>query len=102
MERGTLSVADAVRSATSLPAQILGLEDRGLVRAGQVADLVVLDLDELADNATFFEPHQYPSGVEYVLINGTFVVDGGELTWALPGEIITTHRRPAGQATGGI
>jgi N-acyl-D-amino-acid deacylase len=48
----------------------------------------VLDLDELRDRATFFEPHQYADGVEHVLVNGTFVVRDGELTWALPGEVI--------------
>jgi N-acyl-D-amino-acid deacylase len=54
-----------------------------------VADLVVLDLDELADNATFFDPHQYPSGVDYVMVDGTFVVDEGRLTWVVPGNVIT-------------
>lgn len=96
MERGLLSVEDAVRSATSLPAQILGLHDRGLVREGFRADLAILDPDRLEDRATFFEPHQYAAGVELVLVNGEPVVDGGELTWALPGEVITPEagRRP--------
>lgn len=89
MELDMLSVEDAVRSATSLPAQILGLRDRGMVRRGFVADLAVLDLETLRDRATFFEPHQYATGVDYVLVNGRFVVDGGELTWALPGTIVT-------------
>ena len=89
MERGVISVEDAVRSATSLPAQILGLRDRGRIAEGYVADVVVLDLHNLKDNATFFEPHQYPSGVDYVLIGGEFVVEGGELTWKLPGVVIT-------------
>lgn len=88
MSRGILSVADAVRSSTSLPAQILGLRDRGQVREGMRADLAVLDLERLADRATFFDPHQYASGVEYVLVGGVFVVDGGEVTGALPGEIV--------------
>ncbi|MCG8466923.1 MAG: amidohydrolase family protein [Gemmatimonadetes bacterium] len=95
MEAGVLSIEDAVRSATSLPAQVLGLDDRGMIREGFVADVAVLDLDRLADNATFFEPHQYPSGVDYVLVGGTFVVDDGDLTWELPGEILT----PAGART---
>ncbi len=89
MEEGIMSVEDAIRSSSALPAQILGLEDRGLVHEGYVADLVVLDLDRLQDNATFFEPHQYPSGVEFVMIGGTFVVDQGEPTFALPGSVLS-------------
>ena len=89
MDLGVLSVESAVRSMTSLPAQLLGLRDRGLIRDGMVADIAVLDLDELQDNATFPAPHQYPSGVDYVLVGGSFVVDGGDLTWALPGVVLT-------------
>lgn len=89
MERGVLGVEDAVRSATSLPAQILALKDRGLVREGFRADLAVLDLENLRDRATFFDPHQRAAGVEYVLVNGELVVDRGELTYALPGRILT-------------
>jgi N-acyl-D-amino-acid deacylase len=93
-----ISVEDAVRSMTSLPAQILGLSDRGLVREGLAADLVVFDLDEIQDRATFVEPHQYPEGIEYVLVNGEFVVDGGALTWKLPGKVITPSRAAAERA----
>lgn len=87
-ERGVLTVEDAVRSMTSLPAQILGLRDRGMVREGMWADLVVLDLDALRDRATFTDPHQYPDGIEYVLVNGEFVVEGGVLTWRLAGKVL--------------
>ncbi len=89
MERGRLSVESAIRSATSLPAQILGFRNRGLVREGFYADLVVLDLEALRDTATFFEPHQYAEGVVHVLVGGAFVVEDGALTWALPGGVIT-------------
>ncbi|MGI8844253.1 MAG: N-acyl-D-amino-acid deacylase family protein, partial [Gemmatimonadaceae bacterium] len=88
MDRGALSVEDAIRSMTSLPALIMGLTDRGLLREGAAADLVVLDLDRLRDKATFFEPHQYPEGIELVLVNGVPVVDGGKLTWKLPGKVL--------------
>jgi N-acyl-D-aspartate/D-glutamate deacylase len=67
----------------------MGFHDRGMIREGYVADLVVLDLESLADNATFFEPHQYPSGIEYVLIGGQFAVDGGRPTGALIGRVLT-------------
>ena len=92
MERGALTVEDAVRSMTSLPAQIMGLEDRGLLRVGAAADVVVLDLDRVRDRATFFEPHQYAEGVELVLVNGVPVAESGKPTWRLPGRVITTHR----------
>ncbi len=88
LDEGVLSLEDAVRSSTSLPAQILGLRDRGLVREGFHADLVVLDLGKLADKATFFEPHQYSDGVEYVFVNGESVVAAGSPTAKLPGLVL--------------
>ncbi|MFQ5674967.1 MAG: amidohydrolase family protein, partial [bacterium] len=96
LERGILSVEDAVRAATSLPAQILGFRNRGLLREGFYADVVVFDLNEIRDTATFFEPHQYAKGIEQVLVSGQFLVKDGELTWALPGVVITPEdgRRP--------
>jgi len=90
-DRGVLSVEGAVRSMTSLPALLMGLRDRGLVREGFVADLVVFDLERLEANATFFEPHQYPSGVDHVFVAGTPVIQGGEHTWELPGRVLTSR-----------
>ena len=89
IDRGVLSVEAAVRSATSLPAEILGLADRGQVREGFRADLVVFDLDRIRDKATFEDPHQYCEGVEYVFVGGISVVDHGKLTGALPGKVIS-------------
>lgn len=89
IERGALSVENAIRSMTSLPAQIMGLRDRGLLREGMAADVVVLDLDRLQDKATFFQPHQYPEGIELVLVNGVAVVENGQPTWRLAGRVIT-------------
>ncbi len=88
IERGVLSVEDAVRSATSLPAQILGLRDRGTIREGNVADIVVFDLETIRDMATFFEPHQYPGGITWVLIGGELVVDRNRPAGALPGKVL--------------
>jgi N-acyl-D-amino-acid deacylase len=88
MEHGVLTVEDAVRSMTSLPAQIMGLTDRGLLRAGMVADVVVMDLERVRDKATFFEPHQYPEGIDLVLVGGVPVVDGGKPTWKLAGKVL--------------
>lgn len=93
MERGALPVEDAVRSMTSLPAQIMGLADRGLLRQGMVADVVVMDLARVRDKATFFEPHQYAEGIELVLVGGVPVVDGAKPTWKLPGRVLTRRER---------
>jgi len=89
LERGAISVEHAIRSSTSLPATIMGLKDRGLIREGMAADLVIFDLAAIRDKATFFEPHQYSEGVEYVFVNGMPVVDAGKITWALAGKVIT-------------
>jgi N-acyl-D-amino-acid deacylase len=89
MDRGVLSVESAIRSMTSLPAQIVGLKDRGQIREGMAADVVVLDLARLRDKATFFQPHQYAEGVELVLVNGVPVAEGGAPTWKLAGKVLT-------------
>jgi N-acyl-D-amino-acid deacylase len=92
LDEKLVSVEQAVRSMTGLPADILELDDRGYVREGYVADLAVIDLAAIRDRSTFFAPHQYPAGIPFVLVNGTFVVDGGELTWALPGKVLTREQ----------
>jgi N-acyl-D-aspartate/D-glutamate deacylase len=74
---------------TSLAAQIIGLKDRGQVAAGHWADLVVFDPKTIKDNATFTEPHQYPTGIPYVFVNGVTVVDAGKITGATPGKVLT-------------
>jgi len=87
-EKGTITLPFAVRSSTGLPAQIIGLPDRGYVREGYWADVVVFDFDTIQDRATIMEPGLHPEGIEYVLVNGTFTVDGGEPTGALPGVVL--------------
>jgi N-acyl-D-amino-acid deacylase len=89
LDRGVITVEQAIRSMTSLPAQILGLRDRGMLREGFVADIALIDLSRLRDRATFFEPHQYAEGVEQVWVNGTAVVERGQLTWKLPGRVLS-------------
>ncbi len=88
IERGAISFEHAIRSSTSLPAQIMDLKDRGQIRVGYAADLVVFDLATIRDKATFFEPHQHSEGIDYVFVNGTAVVDGGRLTHANPGKVL--------------
>ncbi len=92
MTAGALSVEAAIRSQTSLPARIMGLRDRGEIREGYWADLVVFDMETIADKATFFEPHQHAEGIDHVLVNGEFVVEDGEILYALPGKVITSRR----------
>jgi N-acyl-D-amino-acid deacylase len=89
IERKVITLEDAVRASTSLPAQILGLRDRGMIREGFHADIVVFDPQRIKDTATFFEPHQYAEGISYVLVNGIFVVDDGKLTWERPGNVLS-------------
>jgi len=87
-DEGVLSLEDAIRKMTSLPAQILGLQDRGLVREGLAADIVVFDPDAVRDTNSFENPKSYAAGVPYVLVNGVLVVDGGEHTGATPGKVL--------------
>lgn len=82
-----LTLQDAVRKMSSLPAQKLGLRDRGLLREGFHADVVVLDPETVIDMATFDDPHQYPAGIGYVLVNGRMVIDNGQHTGVAAGEI---------------
>jgi N-acyl-D-aspartate/D-glutamate deacylase len=79
---------------TSLPAQILGLRDRGQLREGMWADVVVFDLANIRDKATFFQPHQYAEGIEQVLVNGVAVVQDSKLTWKLAGKTLIPVRTP--------
>ncbi|UCE40291.1 MAG: amidohydrolase family protein [Candidatus Aminicenantes bacterium] len=88
LERNVITLEDAVRASTSLPAQILGLRDRGMIREGFHADVVVFDPENIKDKATFFEPHQHAEGISYVLVNGVYVVDDGKLTWEKPGKVL--------------
>jgi N-acyl-D-amino-acid deacylase len=87
-EKGVISLPFFVRSSTGLPAQIIGLPDRGYVRVGQKADLVIFDFERVQDHATILNPGGENEGIEYVFVNGQAVVDAGRLTGALPGEVL--------------
>jgi N-acyl-D-amino-acid deacylase len=80
---------------TGLPARRLGLKDRGVIAEGRRADLVVFDARRVGDRATYQEPHQYPSGIEHVLVNGRFVIKDGQHTGSLPGRLLTPACRVA-------
>ena len=78
-DRGILSLETAIAKLTSVPAERLGLRDRGVVREGAVADLVVFDPATVADEATYTEPARYPIGIDHVIVNGRpAIVDGAE------------------------
>jgi N-acyl-D-amino-acid deacylase len=87
-ERGVLRLEDAVRKMTSLSAAKLGLRDRGLLRAGNFADVTIFDADRVADKSTYTEPFQYSEGIEYVIVNGQLVLDKGKPTGAKPGKAV--------------
>ena len=73
-EMGVLSLEDAVRKMTSMPAQKLGLFDRGLLRCGFYADITIFDMDKIATKATYLDPHQFPIGIKWVIVNGKITV----------------------------
>lgn len=91
-EMGVLSLQEAIRKCTSLPAATAGIKDRGLIAEGAFADLVVFDPGRIAETATFAEPHQYPAGISYVLVNGRLAVDDGRPTYVLAGRVLR-HKR---------
>lgn len=87
-ERGVLSLEDAIRRMTSLPARSFGFVDRGIIRPGFVADLVLFDPELVEDKATYDKPHQYAVGFDFVIVGGIPVVADGQLTDRRPGQFI--------------
>jgi N-acyl-D-amino-acid deacylase len=83
-----LTLEEAVRRATSLATQRLNIRNRGLLREGFYADIVVFDENEIIDTATFLKPHQLAKGVHYVVVNGQLVLDQGKVTAARPGKVV--------------
>jgi len=88
IERKLLSLPQAIRSATGLPAKILGLRDRGTVRVGYAADLVLFDPDTFRDHATYEDPHRYSTGVEWLWVNGQAAISEGKDTGVLAGRVL--------------
>jgi len=87
-KEGLLSLEEAIRKMTSLPASRMGLADRGLLKENYKADIVIFDLEKIQDKSTFSSPHQYPQGINYVLINGKIVVAGEVLNKIRPGQVL--------------
>jgi len=92
-ERGVIDLPFAVRSMTSLPAAVFGLKDRGVLRPGAWADILVFDPAKVRDVATYLEPHQLSEGFEYVLVNGAIEKDANSFTGKLGGRVVTPDRR---------
>jgi N-acyl-D-amino-acid deacylase len=87
-ERKVLSLEEAIRKMTSANAAKIRVYDRGLLRPGQWADLTIFDPQRVQDNADYDHPARYPTGIEYVLVNGQLVIDRGTHTGARPGAIL--------------
>ena len=87
-EEHKLTLEEAVRKFTALPAQRMRLTDRGVLKQGMVADLVIFDPATVRDAATYESPNQLSQGMEYVLVNGVTVIDHGQMTGALPGKVL--------------
>ena len=87
-EEKVLTLEDAIRKFSALPAQRMRLVDRGVLKAGMWADVVIFDPSTIRDLATFENPNQLSQGMEYVLVNGTAVIDQGKMTGALPGKVL--------------
>jgi N-acyl-D-amino-acid deacylase len=83
-----LTLEEAIRKMTLLPARKLGLEGRGRLKAGMFADITIFDPEKVEDKATYAEPHQYPKGIEYVLVNGKIIIERSEHTNVLAGKVL--------------
>ncbi len=95
-EKGILSLEEAVRKMTSLPAQTLRLKERGIIRVGLYADLTIFDRHTFEDKANFSNPHQYSQGLMHLIVNGELVVENGKYTGNLPGMIIYGYGKTSG------
>ena len=87
-EKNVITLTESIRKMTKLPASVLGIKDRGQIRKGFWADLVIFDQSKIIDNATWKNPHQYPSGISWVLVNGKISINNGKYTDSLSGKIL--------------
>jgi N-acyl-D-amino-acid deacylase len=87
-EEGVMRFEEAIRKMTSFPSQRFGILDRGILRPGMYADMTIIDPDTVIDNATFEDPHKYPEGIPYVVVNGRITVDNGKFKKVLSGRTL--------------
>ena len=90
-ERKICSLEEMIKKMTSMPADKLGFNDRGRIAEGKYADIVIFDYDKIQDKATFTEPHQYPDGIPYVIVNGEIVISNYDHTGAMPGKVLRSN-----------
>ncbi|HBL75867.1 MAG: hypothetical protein A2W90_10655 [Bacteroidetes bacterium GWF2_42_66] len=93
LDEKIISMEQAIKAATSMPADMTGLKDRGYLEVGKVADIVVFNPETIRETATFAEPHQYSTGVEYLLVNGDMVIDKGQYNGKLSGKAIRCNHK---------
>ena len=88
LSKHVLTLPEAIRKFTSLAAQRMGLTERGVIKVGMYADVVVFDPAKVRDLATFEQPNQLAEGMDYVIVNGVPVLADGKMTHALPGKVL--------------
>lgn len=93
-EKHVLSLEDAVRKMTAFPANKLGLSNRGLLRDGMIADIVIFDPSKVEDKATYLQPHRFPTGIEYVIVNGKITIGEGRYLRKLNGHVLKHPMSP--------
>lgn len=93
LDEQVITMEQAIRAAASLPAEMLELDDRGIIKEGYVADILVFDPKTIRDLATYQNPHQYSEGIEYLFVNGILTIDKGQYTGALAGEPIVHKKK---------
>ena len=91
-QKNIISIETAVKKMTSLPASSFGICDRGLLAPGMYADITIFDPNTVIDKATYTNPHQYPAGIEYVIVNGEVTIDQGDHTLALSGRVLRKNK----------
>jgi N-acyl-D-aspartate/D-glutamate deacylase len=95
IDRGLMTIEEAVRVSTSLPAEILKLKDRGVIQKGAVADLVIFNPSTIRDTADAFNPHQFAEGIDFVFLNGELACEGQRWLGNLTGEVLSSrHHAP--------
>ena len=87
-QNNIVTLPEAIRKITSFPAETLGISNRGVIAVGTMADVVCFDYENIIDKSDYVNPHQYPQGVQYVVVNGELVIDKSEHTGKLPGQIL--------------
>ena len=87
-DEGVIPLHTAIYKMTGLPAMRMGLEDRGILKESSYADITIFDAETIIDKATFLEPHQYPEGIKYVLVNGKLSIDNGKFLNARNGKVL--------------